>query len=774
MTTRDWAQRYIDAGYQVVPLAPGTKACKDEAWLKLIFTPEDFETHDNLGLRSVNGLVVVDLDAREAVEIADEFLPSTDAVYGRPSKLRSKRLFKSQFPKTVPFKFGGMVVEIRSEHQDMAPPSVHPSGEQLEWASFGEPSEVAPEALARSCRLLTTAVLISRHYAPPGERHDDWGLPLAGTLRVSGLSKDEADQVVTAAARLAGDTKLKDRLSEVRTTYNRTEGVKTLDEPKELVAALKKLWKKATPVVGPDTILDEGGKLDEIVRRIEAKLLDSEFPIYQRDKRLVMPVRYERPQDLNVNGVKRQLGSLALSPLKEAKLIRLMGIVADWRSAGHKPIHPPPIYARTLLAQDEWPFPSLRAIVNIPTLRRDGSVVDTPGYDAQTRLLVDFDPAEFPPVPLAPTKDDAHAALDKLAHPLRGFPFVDGAAKSTALAAVLTALVRPVMRMSPLFAFDAPTPGTGKSKLAEIPGLLATGVHPPAMNQGPTAEEDEKRLTAVLMAGDAVIHIDNCERAIQGAWFCTTLTQPVVQARILGVSEKREMESAALILASGNNLTFAGDMSRRVVTCRLDAGTEHPEDRDFDFDCHAEVLANRPELVVAGLTVLRAYILAGRPVKLKPMDFPDFDWIRGALVWLDHADPEQTRQSIFDNDPRRDEFSSVIALWETALQGKWVEVGEIDKQASAFATSYDQMKARPAIVELRDKLTEVACQGRGWSGKSVGWWLKRHKDRIQNNRKFICEKSANGQRWKLDLPVQQEFPEGDLIPAMGFDAEEGM
>lgn len=302
----------------------------------------------------------------------------------------------------------------------MVPPSIHPSGERLEWVTNGAPAEVAPEALLRACRLIATTTLVARKYAEPHTRHDWMLYVVAGNLRKLGLTHEEADKVVTASARLAGEPKLADRLLEVRTTYNcGYDEVKAETKPKPFVDALRKIWRVESPIVGPDTILVEGGKLDEIVRRIETKLLESDFAIYQRDKRLVMPVRYERPQDLNVNGVKRQPGSLVLSPLKEAKLIRLMATVSKWQS-GHRPVDPPPIYARTLLAQDEWPFPSLRAIVNAPTLRRDGSVLDTPGYDAQTRLLVDFDPAAFPPVPLAPAQDDAHAALEKLAHPRVG------------------------------------------------------------------------------------------------------------------------------------------------------------------------------------------------------------------------------------------------------------------------------------------------------------------------------------------------------------------
>ena len=129
---------------------------------------------------------------------------------------------------------------------------------------------------------------------------------------------------------------------------------------------------------------------------------------------------------------------------------------------------------------------------------------------------------------------------------MREFPFVNDAATAVALSAQLTALVRVSLRTAPLHGFDAPTAGIGKSLLAEMAGLLATGFRPPAISQGKTAEEDEKRLSTILFAGDPVIHIDNCERPISGDFLCSMLTQEVVQARILGLSERNGASFFAL------------------------------------------------------------------------------------------------------------------------------------------------------------------------------------------------------------------------------------
>ncbi|CAB4190340.1 Virulence-associated E [uncultured Caudovirales phage] len=252
MSVAHWASTYISMGLQVVPLAPNTKVCKDEGWLRLVFQPDDFRVNDNIGIRSVNGLVIIDEDCPEAVACADAFYPQTGAVYGRPSKQRSKRLYYSTFDKTLALKdieTGTTLLEIRSGHQDMAPPSIHPDGEVLEWdGDLAPPSPVETEALLRATRLVATCAVVSRYYNPPGARHD-WCLALSGTLKSLGIVEDECLAILTYAAKWADDGKLLDRLTEVRSTYERSDtdavaGTKKLKElvGDKFVSTLNKIW----------------------------------------------------------------------------------------------------------------------------------------------------------------------------------------------------------------------------------------------------------------------------------------------------------------------------------------------------------------------------------------------------------------------------------------------------------------------------------------------------------------------------------------------------
>src|SRR5262249_8538774 len=154
--------------------------------------------------------------------------------------------------------------------------------------------------------------------------------------------------------------------------------------------------------------------------------------------------------------------------------------------------------------------------------------------------------------------------------------------------------------------------GSGKSLLVDIIALLATGRLMPVISQGRTEEELEKRLGSALLAGDVVVSLDNCDHELQSGFLCQALTQQTLNIRLLGYSRNIEPLVNASIYATGNNLTIAGDLTRRTLMCALDAKCERPETRTFDVDVIATARAERSRLVAAGLTVLRAWHVAER------------------------------------------------------------------------------------------------------------------------------------------------------------------
>src|SRR5690606_14436707 len=128
------------------------------------------------------------------------------------------------------------------------------------------------------------------------------------------------------------------------------------------------------------------------------------------------------------------------------------------------------------------------------------------------------------------------AALQTLLGILKDFPFVEAADRSVALAAILTPLIRPSLHTAPLFAFRAAKMGSGKSLLADVASMIATGRPAAVMAQGADENEDKKRMLPILAEGDPVAVIDNIERPFGSAAMCSILTQTTWRDRVLGAS----------------------------------------------------------------------------------------------------------------------------------------------------------------------------------------------------------------------------------------------
>src|SRR5262249_42033633 len=159
-------------------------------------------------------------------------------------------------------------------------------------------------------------------------------------------------------------------------------------------------------------------------------------------------------------------------------------------------------------------------------------------------------------------------------------------------------------------AFRAPTPGTGKSLVADLGHVIALG-HDAPRTTPPSKDDDmRKLLLAIALAGDAAVLFDDVGGVFKSSALDAVLTGMTITDRLLGASRNVAAPLRAVFSVTGNNLGFGGALGRRVVPCDLDAGMEHPEDRrEFAHpDIRAWVLAERPRLVAAALTVLRGYV----------------------------------------------------------------------------------------------------------------------------------------------------------------------
>lgn len=175
MTPRE----YLSRGWAVIPLPARQKAPVVKGWQAQNFAASDFPEGCNVGVilgpRS-GQLVDIDLDCPEALALADVYLPPTGAEFGRALKLRSHRLYVAASAQFESFadpliKGKSTLIELRargrdgtSEHQTVIPPSVHPSGEAIEWhGDVIAPVGYEARKLRRRCTFLAMACLLARY-----------------------------------------------------------------------------------------------------------------------------------------------------------------------------------------------------------------------------------------------------------------------------------------------------------------------------------------------------------------------------------------------------------------------------------------------------------------------------------------------------------------------------------------------------------------------------------------------------------------------------------
>ncbi len=288
------------------------------------------------------------------------------------------------------------------------------------------------------------------------------------------------------------------------------------------------------------------------------------------------------------------------------------------------PARPPPDVVADILALTNLPLPMLEAVVKTPVFSAAGDLEVQPGYQPSTKYYLDLSNGlTIPKVPSNPTADDIKKAKDLLlVDLLEDFPLVEPSDKAHAVTAMLNQIVRKLIAgPTPLTVVESPTPGTGKGLLTDMFGIVVSGDAPTVMTEATNEEEWRKRLTAALITSPQVLRIDNIHQVLDSSALSAALTADIWEDRILGLSRTAAVPVRCLWLGTANNPSFSLEMARRTVSIRLDSGMERPEDRkDFKHPYLANwAKKNRGELICALLTLVRAWIVAGKPSGTKTL-----------------------------------------------------------------------------------------------------------------------------------------------------------
>jgi len=523
---------------------------------------------------------------------------------------------------------------------------------------------------------------------------------------------------------------------------------------------------------GRRIIQHDAGKLPEVLDAIGAAL--SEFcagggNLFRWGAGLSRV--YVLAEDAEDHKVTRFKGAVTLHPVGAPHLTELATRAAahekwDGRAEKYKPIDCPPKACDAYLARGSWPeIPLLSGFIECPSMTLDGRVIDVPGYDRDSGLFAAW--AQIPGYvtpPRTPSQRDAADAADVLAKAVGTFPFVSHADQSAAIAAMILAVCRRSLPSAPMVAITAPTPGTGKSLLADTISLLATGRRASVMSLGHDDNEAEKRIDGILLAGDPVLNIDNVDRPLGGDLLNQILSQPVKKVRPLGGSGIVDVPTCAIISATGNNLSIDGDLKRRVTMIRLDAKLERPELRSFDGEPHLDRIARtRGPLITAALTIPLAYLSAGAPKGDAPAlgGFEDWDRIcRQSLRWLGLADPLEASSQLRAEDPELEALLALLTAWRDLFAGSAKTAAEVIREGMAGGEGFDS--SAPTNPELREALLLIS-NGRQPTARSLGNWMRRRKDRVVGGlRLAMLPQDRNGiTGWKVvtgEAGLSEEIP----------------
>lgn len=411
----------------------------------------------------------------------------------------------------------------------------------------------------------------------------------------------------------------------------------------------------------------------------------------------------------------------------------------DSRSKGWIRYDPPQSHCRILYESGDYPhLPVLDGIARQPYLKPDGSLGTEPGYDRVTRWYGQFLKEAFS-VPEAPTRQEAEGALAIINKLLREFSFKTETDRSAVLSAILTAAIRISLPFAPMIHCRAPQVSSGKSYCTALISTFATASSVSGVAFPADDEECRKLLLACLMTAPSVLCFDNMTSDIlPHKSLCSALTEEFITGRILGVSKIATVGTRILILSSGNNVGPIRDMSRRTITINLDPACEIPAAREFKNQPVSLVRSRREYFVSLALTIIRAWIVAGRPLAgVRPVaNFNEWsNFCRQPLLWLGYPDPAESMFLSMEQDPDREILGRLLYSWHDCFNTR----PKMIREATSMAGK-----------ELSEVFMDIAGDRGNLNNRRLGKWIARHAGRIVDGLKFEKDSSTrSAEAWRV-------------------------
>lgn len=378
---------------------------------------------------------------------------------------------------------------------------------------------------------------------------------------------------------------------------------------------------------------------------------------------------------------------------------------------------------------DSPDLPGMRELIrisSIPIMRADGTLFRS-GYDAETKILVELAPDLVDiTVPEHPTKGQAIDAAKRLKH-LMGGVRTDEQGRSVLLSLNLSLAGRgAITGPCPAHVFDAAEAEAGKTYAARAPYGAVYGkecIIDPIPQQSPDWAKSTPK-----WSNQAMVLFDNIKTgsSFGCADFDRIVTSMKESTRKLTTHDGIDSDlSGTVFSATGINLTYEAETRSRCIVARLMKLPRKASDSPPD---DAFYLAHRRQALTDSFTILRAYIVAGKPAQAgKHIRFDAWrKLVQGAILWLGFADP--VGAGSFDMAVEN-KHSAITALIELVLH----LYKTISKE---FKTSELELEPNPAYGSVEtDKLRNRARNALGQllgrkvvTNEDVGYALNKLRD----------------------------------------------
>ena len=459
-----------------------------------------------------------------------------------------------------------------------------------------------------------------------------------------------------------------------------------------------------------------------------------------------------------------QVRTVSVSTLRSRIQYKYTCVKFDREAKKWKPATFPPDAASLALgAPDEMRhLRRLDGVTHVPLVRPDGTLLDTPGYDPDSRLLYlpDRELAALPTANLT-----GHTIADAVAmvrYPLADFRWAGKHDEANYIGLMLTPLLRllcpPPYKLGVITAHQ---PASGKSLLASLLRTLHGGVF---RSEVPEDEpEMRKQITSILdMTTGPVVQFDNVSGILRSSTLAGLLTSARWDDRRLGGNTMVSARNDRLWIVTGNNANLGGDLVRRSIWVAIDPGVPNPELRhDFAIaDLAAWTARHRGELLRALLILIRAWIAEGQPKQTVRADSYG-DWIatvRGILEvagipgTFDHE--ESAQQTIGEDDQ---EWADFLTAVENVFGDTEWTVGKLldhvngpgRKQSLIDDLTVPAIPLDALPAAITERITRAGTTTA--VGKSLGMWLKHRTGRWAGGR---CVRAGavdhNQRQWRIE------------------------